>query len=136
MAQQTPAAQTTESLAAWAKNSWHTFDFQQWSEEIGGTSASAVRAAVCFGLGFALGFLFRKYFKMVLFSVAVVLVSIKLLEYNQVLTVSWDGAQELVGIQAGSDVNNFLQFLFEWVRNNIVMFISGSVGFFVGHRLG
>ncbi len=119
---------------------WQQFDLKQWAEGIGGSSAQAVQAAVYFGLSFAIGFLFKKYFRFLFMSLVITTFVIFLLHYNKLVIVDIKAIKALVGmgdgVVGGGDMNAFINRFFDWVRDNMLFFISSVVGFFVGYRLG
>ena len=53
-----------EAVVIWLKALWSKVNVNKWAEDIGGSSSDAVHAAIYFGMGFAVGFLFKKYFMM------------------------------------------------------------------------
>ncbi|KKQ48596.1 MAG: hypothetical protein US69_C0018G0012 [candidate division TM6 bacterium GW2011_GWF2_38_10] len=121
------------------KNMWLQFDLKKWANSLGGSSSQAILAAVYFGLSFAIGYLFKKYFKFLFMSLIVAGFIIVLAHYNGLLTINMGAIKNLFGIGTkvtGGDVNLLINHFFDWVRDNLLYFISCIVGFFVGYKLG
>lgn len=124
------------SVIEWVKEFWEGLDIKGWAQSIGGSSSEAVEAAVYFGSGFAVGFLFKKYFKFVFLSLLFAAVFIKVLEYNQVLTIDWEAFNSMLGFESTADVSTFINSIFDWIKMNWIVFASSFVGFLIGYKLG
>lgn len=120
----------------WVKDSWSNFNLREISHKIGGTSAEAVQAAIYFGLSFSVGFLFKKYFKFVFGCLLASIVVIKVMEYNQLLNIDWEGIKLFLGLEQGADFNVLVNNIFDWIKRNILLFVASTVGFLVGYKLG
>ncbi len=118
------------------KNFWNTFDLKKWAESIGGSSAEAIQAAIYFGLCFATGFLFKKYFKLVFVCLIVSLFVIKGLEYGKFLTIDWSAVKGFCGISQASDLNAVSNNCFAWIKAHLLLTGASVVGFLVGYKLG
>lgn len=125
-----------EIFIEWARSIWEKVNIQQWAEDIGGSSADAVQAAIHFGLGFAIGFLFKKYFKFVFFTLLTSFLVVLVLEYNQVLNIDWSALNVLLGFDPSADVGIILNTTFDWIKSNLITFVSATVGFLIGYKLG
>lgn len=125
-----------EAIIAWIKAMWDKIDIKKWSEEIGGSSSMAVQAAIYFGLGFAFGFLFKKYFKFIFFTLLFAMVIVLVLEYNNVIAIDWKALNIFLGLDPSTDFGVLINNVFEWIKQNLVIFISGTVGFIIGYKLG
>lgn len=132
----TLVASKFETVVAWLKALWAKIDIKQWAQDIGGSSSQAIHAAVYFGIGFAVGFLFKKYFKFVFFTLLSAAIFILVLEYNNVLEIDWKALNVLLGFEPTADVGVFLNTTFDWIKQNLITFISCTVGFFIGYKLG
>ena len=56
------------------KTYWNKIDLKKWSQEIGGSSAEAVHAAMYFVLAFGLGFVLKKYFKYLISGLVIAII--------------------------------------------------------------
>ncbi|MBM3893151.1 hypothetical protein FJ365_01980 [Candidatus Dependentiae bacterium] len=131
-----PIASGASGMIDTVKQFFTNFDLKQWAEKIGGSSAEAIQAAVYFGLCFAIGFLFKKHFKHIfmclVFSAFVVLG----LDYLGMIMIDWPAIKAALGISAGVDLNILVTRFFDWVKEQLLLFIASVVGFFVGYKLG
>lgn len=120
---------------------WTDFDLKTWAESVGGSSAQAIQAAVYFGLSFAIGFLFKKYFKFLFMTFLVSFFVIAFLHYNKLgVTIDFKAIKTMLGLgnsaPAMSDINILASMFFDWVKSNVLLSVSSVVGFFVGYKLG
>ncbi len=91
------------------------------------------------GIGFAVGFLLKKYFKYI-FLLVLFIVSLVILEqFNLVhMSVEWAKVQKLFNLQQtgvafdAQAVSSYTQ----WVKANFVAVLAASIGFLVGLKLG
>ena len=125
-----------ETVIIWLKALWDKVNIKQWAEDIGGSSSEAVQAAIYFGMGFAVGFLFKKYFKFVFFTLLSAVILILILQYNQVLTIDWTALNVLLGFEPSADIGIILNSTFDWIKQNLITFVSCAVGFLIGYKLG
>ena len=88
------------------------------------------------GIGFLAGFLFKKYAKY-LFVVILTIVALAILHHLEFvnLTVNWDKIQGIQPISAPLDANVWSVY-WEWIKANVAIVLSFSVGFFVGFKVG
>ena len=125
-----------DSFIESVKGFWQNLDLKQWSESIGGSSAEAIMAVVYFGLSFASGYLFKKYFKLFFACLLFAAFAIKMLEFLKFLTVDWEAIKISLGMNSTNDFNTLLNAWFAWIRHNLLLFIASVIGFLVGYKLG
>ena len=118
------------------KNFWNSLDIKKWAEQVGGSSAEAVEASIYFGLTFATGFLFKKYFKFVFVCIVVTLFAIKALEYSKFLVIDWRSIKTFFGLADVVDFNMIMNKCFDWIKDHLLLFVASVVGFLVGYKLG
>ncbi len=123
---------------AWAsvKQFWIDLDVKNWLQEVAGSSSEVVDTALCFGLSFGVGFLFKRYFKSFFFTLLACVVVVKVLEYNQFITMHWDTINDAFGVGADFTFNAFAMQVIDWVKLNFILFIVSLLGFLVGYKLG
>ncbi|NDD55643.1 hypothetical protein EBZ39_17555, partial [bacterium] len=112
------------------------FDLKKWAEQIGGSSSEAIEAAVYFGLCFAIGFLFKKYFKLVFICLVISGFVVLGLEYLKLVAIDWQAIKATMGISAGMDLNAMVTAFFDWMKAHLLLFVSSVVGFLIGYKLG
>lgn len=118
------------------KDFWNSLDLEAWSAKIGGTSSEAIQAAVYFGLFFAVGFLFKKYFKFFFACIIVAIILMKVLEYNGYVQIDMLAIKKVVGLGPEGDFNTLLTNCFDWIKEHVLVFSASFVGFLVGCKLG
>lgn len=118
------------------KTWWQEFDLRGLSTKIGGSSAEAVQAAICFGVAFVSGIFLKKYFKFLLAVAVVLAIALKFLEYNSCITINWEMIKTSLGIVEPFDFNYMIKIAFVWVKQNILLTVAISIGFLVGYKLG
>ena len=114
---------------------WQEFNLQTLSERVGGSSAEAIQAAVYFGVAFISGFFFKKYAKFLIITMVILGVTMKLLEYNNVITIHWETMRIMTGIESPFDFNIFMKTSFAWIKQNILLTVAAALGFLVGYKL-
>lgn len=130
------AEETVNAQVETAKGLWQTFNLKEWTQEIAGNSAQALEAAIYFVASFVAGFLFKKYFKIIVISLVVTALVLKFMEYNAFVTIHWDAMRTFVGLEPTADFSKIFNIGIEWVKNNVLLFIAGLVGFLIGFKLG
>lgn len=118
------------------KTNWQKVDLKKWSQDIGGSSAEAIHAALYFVLAFAIGFSLKKYFKFVVSGLFIALILIKFLEYNKIISIDFSALKAFTGIGSTADLNTLANTFIAWVKNNIFLFGAAVVGVLLGYRLG
>ncbi len=124
------------SFVGWIKEIWDKINIKEWAESIGGSSAEAVQAAIYFGVGFAVGFLFKKYFRFVFFVLLASIFIVLLLQYNKILDIDWEAFNVFMGFEPAADIGAMLNFLFDWIKTNLIISVASAFGFLIGYKLG
>lgn len=102
------------------------------------TKDKALQLAIYLGIGFLVGFLLKRYSRIVV-TVIVVLLTLLTLEYFHIidLTVHWGKVRDLIGMRPLPAVNGTVfTALWESAKDNLAQVISFSVGFLAGLKLG
>lgn len=89
-------------------------------------------------LGFAAGYLLRRYSGFIVTLALVVVVLVVLHQFNLVtIFLNWNKVYEHVGIQpALVSTDNLIAVGSEWARTNVAVVASGAIGFLIGLRAG
>lgn len=111
------------------------FNLDDLNEGLGGRTGM-VRVGMWFGAGFAIGFLFKRYFRAALATVLLSLLLIKGLEHQHILLINWGMLKQMVGMHAEAGWHNFAQSFGSFVQHNLATLIAGLGGFLFGHHLG
>ncbi|MBD3231945.1 hypothetical protein GF322_04790 [Candidatus Dependentiae bacterium] len=125
-----------KTFVEWIKEVWEKINIKEWAESIGGTSSEAVQASIYFGVGFAIGFLFKKYFKFLISCLLISIFLILILEYNKILEIDWQAFNVWIGFEPTADLGVILNSIFDWIKDNLLVSVSSTVGFLIGYKLG
>jgi uncharacterized membrane protein (Fun14 family) len=115
---------------------WRSFDLEAWLTSMGLSYTLPVQAALCFGSGFAIGFLFKKYFKFFIGALVFSLILIKFLEYNTILLIDWEALASFLGFEQHVTFNQVVTTIFDWIKHNMIVFVTSIIGFLLGCKLG
>lgn len=106
-------------------------------KRIGLSANEAANSILLFGLSFAIGFLFKKYFKFVLGCCFAVGVVGFVLHSNNIIIIDWPAFKSFVGFDPrNADMNFIFVFLVQLVKAHVVATLSMLVGFVLGYKLG
>lgn len=89
-------------------------------------------------LGFAVGYLLKRYSNFVV-TLALVVVLLVVLNQFQIVNIliNWNKFYEYIGIQpALVNTDNLIAVGAEWARTNIIVVASAAIGFLIGLRAG
>ncbi len=130
--------QNTNSAATYAdsiKSFFTSVDIKKWSESIGGSSAEAIEAAIYCLLSMGVGFIFKKYFKLIFTCLVISLIMIKVMEYSAFLTIDWNAIKSFFGITQGTDINMLSNKALDWIKAHMLISIASGIGFLIGYKL-
>lgn len=88
------------------------------------------------GVGLFVGFLLKKYFRLVLFFVLFFAGLVWALSEFNLVVINWDCAQNLAHVTPNDTVGSLLTSTAHWVRQNLVIVVSSFFGFIVGYKIG
>ena len=88
-------------------------------------------AAIFLGSGFLSGFLFKRYYKMFIISVAVGLVLVWALD-RFFHVIDWRAIDTLLGDAPATHVETFFESVSSWIAHNVVFAVSFAIGGVLG----
>ncbi len=110
-------------------------DLDTWFAKI--NQSPATFAAVCFGGGFALGFLFKRFFKFLLFTLLIAFGVITFLHYKNMVIVDWVALSQYIGLDPEQiRLATAIEVTWHWVSHHSLAAISTVAGFVVGYKIG
>ncbi len=110
-------------------------DLDTWFAKI--SQSPATFAAVCFGGGFAIGFLFKRFFKFLLFTLLIAFGVILFLHYKNMVIVDWVALSQYVGLDPEQiRLATAIEVTWHWISHHSLAAISTAAGFIVGYKLG
>lgn len=89
-------------------------------------------------LGFAVGYLLKRYSGFIVTLALVIVVLVVLNQFNLVtIFLNWNKLYEYLGIQpALVSTDNLIAIGAEWARTNVIVVASAAIGFLIGLRAG
>jgi uncharacterized membrane protein (Fun14 family) len=117
---------------------WESLEqyFEQMITRLGVTLQDIVQVVSFFGVGFFAGFLLKKYmryfFIVTLFMVGFFIV----FDHFGVILINWSHVQQLTGVDPSSTVQQCGECIMMVIRQNLVLTLSGFLGFIIGYRVG
>lgn len=128
------ASQTAEKASTW-------FDelrvkASEWLHNLDISVVKVVEIFSYVGVGFFVGFLLKKYFKSVLFVLAVFAGLIWVLQEFDLIVINWSHAQELANVAPNDTVGTLATSYIDWLRQNAVVALSVFAGFLIGYKVG
>ncbi len=110
-------------------------DLDTWYAKL--RQSPAALAAICFGGGFAVGFLFKRFFKFLLFTVLIAAGVIVFLHYKNMVIVDWVALSQYIGLDPEQiRLATAIEVTWHWVTHHSLVAISSAAGFVVGYKLG
>ena len=109
--------------------------FDWLSSKLNMSSGKLVEILYYLGIGFILGFLFKKYFKHVLLISLVLFLTYKGLVYIDAITIEWNKVYNFFGLQPAVTLDSVIGSYFAWVKANIVVFLTAFIGFLIGAKV-
>jgi uncharacterized membrane protein (Fun14 family) len=131
---ETPAA-TTPNLATTVKSNFSVDGIINYIVQ----SKDIILEMGLYGLlGFAVGYLLKRYSGFIVTFALVMVVLVVLNQFGFVnIFLNWNKVYEFVGVQpALVSTDNLIAIGTEWARTNIIVVASAAVGFLIGLRAG
>ncbi len=88
------------------------------------------------GVGLFVGFLLKKYFRLVLFFGLLLVGVVWVLGEFNLVVINWDYAQNLAHVTPNDTVGTLFASTAHWLRQNLVIVLSSLFGFVVGYKIG
>ncbi len=132
MAGKEKTASLFESVVSYIRS----FDTNKLNDILTDASSEPLLAAGGFGICFITGLLFKKYFKFLFSCIAMTVIALKVMEYNNLLKIDWMSLYAFLGFEANADIHSMINMLFDWIKINVIVFLACLSGFIIGYKLG
>ena len=117
------------------KEFFKNFDVEKTIQNLGQSQVSS--AIVAFSSGFAIGFLFKRYFKTALLCIFVTIAVIAFMYNKHLLTLDFAAIKQFMGFDPEEiKLSAVFVTFWDWVTKNLVLFVPGGLGFVLGYKLG
>lgn len=108
----------------------------EWLRSVQLTPLKALEVFSYLGVGFFVGFLFKKYLRAV-FLFAVLFVGVLwVLEAFDLVIINWSNLQILAHVTPNDTIGNLVNSYVQLAKQNLAIVISGFLGFVIGYRVG
>lgn len=107
-----------------------------WLAKMNIDSAEVIRDGLGFFMGMMLGFISKKYFKIMLITFCVTIAIIKGLEYQNLLKLDYAGFKNFIGIDSAATFTSFGSDILIWIKENMVATTCTALGFLIGFKIG
>ncbi len=104
-------------------------------KSVGATVSDVAEGLTLLGVGLIFGFVARRYLKLLVFALVVLVGGVKLLEFKGFLTVDWASMYSNVAITNGMPVDSLQGLLLgylDWMKANVVASCGLIIGLYFG----
>jgi len=112
------------------------FDWTTLKEKFDFSQQQIVEMATYLGIGFFTGFLFKKYARYFLISIVLIVFALKYFQTTGLVTFHWDQIQTTLTANNITGVEQVFYTCVDWVKANVAISISFSIGFIFGYNVG
>jgi uncharacterized membrane protein (Fun14 family) len=123
--------------ASWLEKLKNSFNLEYLKEKLSLSKQTVTEIAISGGVGFVCGFLLKRYAH---FIFLLVLFGIGILGAQQAgiisMEVNWEQLRELFGIHASSAHGDLVAIYWEWIKLNLPVVISFTIGLLLGLKFG
>ncbi|HLB94371.1 MAG TPA: hypothetical protein VJJ81_03920 [Candidatus Babeliales bacterium] len=99
------------------------------------TTSVVVQLVTVMGVGFFVGFLFKKYSRVALAALIIFILGVFALESFNLVLIQWFHVKSLIGITGSTTVGVLFDTYVLWIKTHLLAVISGFFGFFMGYRV-
>lgn len=134
MIQTTSAQAGAYQITPW----WESLEryFEQSIQKLGVTLQDIVQIVAFLGIGFFIGFLLKKYLRYFFILTITMIVFFIVFDRFGIILVNWSHVQQLTGIDPQSTIQQCGERMLFLVTENVILTISGLIGFIIGYRVG
>lgn len=126
----------TTTQTSWIDHLKSTFDFDSFITSFDLSFNGVMRLMVYLSGGFFAGFFFKKTMRYLLLSIIITVGSIYLLNEFNIVAIDVVKLKAVFGIKESDTFQMILNNSFEWIKNNIPIVLSVSIGFIIGYKVG
>lgn len=126
----------TTTQTSWLDHLKSTFDFDTFISSFDLSFNGVMRLMVYLSGGFFAGFFFKKTMRYLLLSIIITIASLYVLNEFHIVAVDIVKLKALFGIKESDTFQMILSNALEWMKNNIPIVLSVSIGFIIGYKVG
>ncbi len=126
----------TYNVTAEIKNIFGVLDISSWFEGIGIPYTLPVQAGVWFLVSFFIGFIGKKFFKVLFVSALLAGTVLFLMDYGNLIAIDWPALQATFGIPVDADATTMVTSFFTWIKDNAALSAACLFGLLLGCKVG
>ena len=107
-----------------------------WVRNLNLTQANIIEAGTYLIAGFLVGFLFKKYFRVCVILIILLIAAGWVLTEFDVITINWNNAQNLAHVAPNDTLSTVATNFANWCRQHLLIVVSSVIGFLIGHKVG
>jgi len=109
---------------------------QDWFTRLDLSTTKILELLTYFGVGFFVGFLLKKYFKYIFIAILILGLGLFILQNSNVISIDWVKIRQLTGVSPEDTLGSLFQIYLDWIKQNLLIIITGFVGLLVGYKIG
>jgi len=124
-----------KKIVSWFKVVLTDLGLENPLKSIGASVSDVAEGLTLLGIGLLVGFVARRYLRIIIFAVIVLIGGVKLLEYKGFLTVDWSSMYSNIAINNGMPVDSLQGLLLgylDWMKANVVASCGLVIGLYFG----
>ncbi len=120
----------------WFDKLKNSLQFDQLAEKLNISSHKLLDMALFFGIGFFIGFLWKRYANYVIASIFFIALLILLNQLEIItVTINWVKIQDCCGIRPVASDPDVISMLWQWAKENLLIIFSFIIGFCFGAKV-
>jgi len=111
-------------------------ELQIWFESLNLNSLDFIRFTSCFGIGFLLGLLFKRWSKYIILVGILLIIALALLQGLLIITINMTVIQKMIGFQGVTNLQYAFFEISQISKKHAVELSCSSIGFVIGFKTG
>lgn len=126
----------TQPQTSWIEHIKSTFDLEKFIKSFDLSFNGVMNLMVYLCAGFFFGFFFKKCMRYLFLSIMISCIALYALNMFQIITIDIVKLKAMAGIQQSDTLQTLGNVYLEWMKNNIPIVLSTSIGFLIGYKVG
>ncbi len=126
--------QVTHRLGVWIEVAY--FQVVQWLHSLALTPARIFELMAYTGVSFFVGFLFKKYLRLMVYFAILCFGVLWLLQSFDLIVIDWTKIEQVLHWASNGTVSELWQNYLVLIKKHVVVLVCGVLGFIFGYRMG
>jgi len=126
----------TQAQTSWVEYIKSTFDLEKFIKSLDLSFNGVMNLAVYLCAGFFFGFFFKKCMRYLFLSIILTAVVLYALNTFQIISIDIIKFKALIGMKQADTFQSMADMYLDWMKNNIPIVLSASIGFLIGYKVG